>query len=548
MRHFCPAVLTVIMVSASGAYVCDDDQAAVRTAPLFTNLGSHHHPITAASKDAQRYFDQGLTLVYGFNHHEAIRSFKEALRLNAHCAMAWWGIALAHGLNINAPMMEDAVPQAYEAIQQAQKLVEKASEKEKAYVQALARRYTETPVKDRAPLEKAYADAMREVSKRFPDDLDAATLAAEAIMNTMPWNYWEKDGRPRPGTEDAIALLESVLRRNPNHPGANHYYIHAVEASPQPERGLPAAYRLCNLCPGAGHLVHMPSHIFLRLGYYHDAVLANERAVAADETYISNCKAQGFYPMMYYSHNVHFIWFALAMEGRSEEAIREGRKAAEMLKEAKGSPEMPQIYWVRSTPVLALARFGRWDEVLREKPPAAELTYERAISHHARGLAFVRKHKLSDAAKELKDLEKIVNDKETAALESDYLPGATLIKIAYSILAGEVAGAKGDAAEGIKRLEAAVRLQDDLPYMEPPYWHYPIRQSLGTALLGAGEYEKAEAVYREDLKKWPRNGWSLFGLLQSLRQQGKFAEAADVERQFRDAWKYADVTLTASSF
>lgn len=525
-----------------------DDQAALRTAPIFSNLGKHTHKVTTNSPEAQRYFDQGLTFVYGFNHHEAIRSFKEVVRLDPDCAMAWWGIALAHGLNINAPMMEEAVPLAYEAIQQAQKLAPKASEKEQAYIQALAKRYTEMPVKDRLPLEQAYADSMREVAKRHPEDLDAATLFAEALMNTMPWNYWEKDGKPKPATEEILSILETVLQRNPNHPGANHYYIHAVEASPQPERGLPAAYRLGDLCPGAGHLVHMPAHIFLRLGYYHDAAVANERAIAADETYISHCKAQGFYPMMYYSHNIHFLWFATAFEGRGEASIREGRKAAGMLKDAKGSPEMPQIYWVRATAVLALARFGRWDDILREPQPPAELVFEKAMSHYARGLAFTRQRKASDAAQELTALDKIATDKDTAALESDYLPGASLIRIAHAILAADVAGLNGDTAAQIKRLEEAVKLQDDLPYMEPPYWYYPVRQSLGAARLEAGQAASAEAVYREDLKRWPRNGWSLFGLMQSLRRQGKTAEALEVDRQFRDAWKHADVTLTASRF
>jgi tetratricopeptide (TPR) repeat protein len=524
------------------------DQAAARRAPLFDNLGKYHHKITTGSESAQKYFDQGLTLVYGFNHHEAIRSFKEAARLDPDCAMAWWGIALAYGLNINAPMMEEVVPRAYEALQEAQKLAPKVSEKEQAYIRALAKRYTAEPVKDRLPLEKAYADAMREVATRYPDDLDAATLFAEATMNTMPWNYWSKEGTPQPGTEDAIAALESVLRRNPVHPGANHYYIHAVEASPHPERGLAAAYRLGHLCPGAGHLVHMPSHIFLRLGFYHDAVTANERAVAADETYIASCKVQGFYPAMYYSHNVHFLWYALTLEGRSDESIREGKKAAAMLKDEKGSPEMPQIYWLRTTTVLALARFGRWQDVLREPLPAPDLLYERAISHYARGLAFARLRKLPDAEAELAELTKVLSHKDAPALESDYLPGLSLMRLAHLLLTAEVEGGRGSSDARIKRLEEAVKLQDELPYMEPPYWYYSVRQSLGAALLDAGQSAKAETVYRADLKHWPKNGWSLFGLLQSLRQQGKTEDAADIQRQFRDAWKYADVTLTASSF
>jgi tetratricopeptide (TPR) repeat protein len=543
------AIFVASLVIASASFLFADD-VAQRRAPLFDNLGKLHHPITTTSKEAQRYFDQGLTLVYGFNHHEAIRSFKEAARLDPNCAMAWWGIALAYGMNINSPMMEDAIPRAYEAIQEAKKLKPKASEAEQAYIDALAKRYTEEPVKDRLPLERAYADAMREVAKRFPDDLDAATLYAESLMNTMPWNYWTKEGKPQLGTEEMLAALESVLQRHPDHLGANHYYIHAVEASPAPERGLPAAYRLTDLCPGAGHLVHMPSHIFLRLGYYHDASAVNEKAVAADERYIATCKAQGFYPTIYYSHNIHFLWYSLSMEGRAEESIRQARKVAAKLMDVKVNPASPevQVYWVRATPVLALARFGRWDDVLREPNPAADLLYERAMSHHARGLAFVRQNKPQDAAKELEELEKIVNNKDTAILESEHLPGVALIRLAHITLEAETAGAKGNMEGRVTRLEEAVKLQAELPYMEPPYWYGSARQMLGAALLDAGEVKKAEAVYRDDLKRWPRNGWSLFGLLECLRRQGRTAEAADVERQFQDAWKYADVTLTGSSF
>jgi tetratricopeptide (TPR) repeat protein len=532
-----------VLLGTLGAARADEHDRA----PLFNNLGTHHHPVTTRSKEAQRYFDQGLTLVYGFNHHEAIRSFRAAARLDPDCAMAYWGAALAYGMNINMPMMEDAVPKAYEALQKALELAPKASEKERAYIQALAKRYTAKPEKDRGPLDRAYADAMRELARRYPDDLDAATLFAEAVMDTMPWNYWTEDGKPRAGTEEVITVLESVLKRDPNHPGANHYYIHAVENSPNPEGGLPAAYRLGGLCPGAGHLVHMPSHIFLRVGYYREAAVANERAIAADEAYIAQCKAQGVYPANYYSHNAHFLWYVTMLEGRGEEALRAGRKAA-AVPTAKDLQEMPHLHWLRPVPLLTLARFGRWDELLREPQPAADAPYEIAMWHYARGLAYVRQRKTEQAAGQLEALQAVAASKEAQAMEIPFFPGHSLIRLAEAILAAELAGLRGNAEEQLRGLEEAVRRQDKLPYMEPPYWYYPVRQSLGAALLQGGQVAKAEAVYREDLKRHPNNGWSLYGLLQCLRRQGRTEEAADVERRFREAWSGADVALTASCF
>jgi tetratricopeptide (TPR) repeat protein len=532
---------------AGAAALAAEDRPAERTAPLFDNLGAHEFPITTKSPEAQRYFNQGIRLCYGFNHPEAIRAFEETARLDPDCAMAYWGVALAYGVNINAPMMEDAVPKAFEALQQARKRADRASPREQAYIDALGKRYTDQPVKDRAPLDRAYADAMREVCRRFPDDLDAATLFAEALMDTMPWNYWTKEGKPQPGTEELVATLEGVLRRNPDHAGANHYYIHAVEASTRPERGLAAAYRLGSLCPGAGHLVHMPSHIFLRLGYYHDAAVANERAIAADEGYISRCKAQGFYPANYYSHNAHFLWYVEATEGRGADALRAARKAAAIPSD-KEAADMPHLQWIKSTPALALARFGRWDDVVAEPRPPGERRYEAAMAHYARGLAFARQRKTADADREAAELDRIAEAKETAALETPQFPGLSLIRLARAVLQAERDGLGGNTADRVKRLEEAVRLQDELAYMEPPYWYFPVRQLLGAALVEAGRTDQAVAAYREDLKQNPRNGWSLFGLLQCLRAHGKAAEAAEVQRQFQDVWKYADVTLTASCY
>jgi tetratricopeptide (TPR) repeat protein len=537
--------LATPLVLALAAPAAADHGPAAGPAPLIDGLGGHHHQVTTASKQAQRYFDQGLALCYAFNHPEAIRSFEEAARLDPGCAMAHWGIAFAYGANINMPMPDEAVPKAYAALKKAIELAPKATPKEQAYIRALEKRYAETPPKDRAPLERAFADAMREVARSYPDDLDAAVLFAESLMNTMPWNYWAKDGKPRPETEEVLAALERVLKAAPDHPGACHYYIHAVEASPNPERGLAAAHRLRHLAPAAGHLVHMPSHIYLRVGDYHEASACNERAVAADEAYIGRYKVRTVYSGMYYPHNLHFLSYSTAMEGRSADSVRAARKAATVISD-EDAARMPEGQWVKASAVLALLRFGRWADVLDEPEPPGELPFTAAMWVHARGLAFVRAGKLDDAAREAAELDRLAGDKAVEALETPQFPGASVVRVARAVLAAELAGARGQRDTLLRGLEEAVRMQDRLPYMEPPFWHFPLRQRLGAALVEAGRWADAEAVYREDLRRNPENGWSLYGLLQCLRAQGK--DAAGVERRFREAWRYADTTLTASSF
>jgi len=521
-------------------------EAAKSGAPLFEKLGTHHHPITTKSPLAQKYFDQGLILCYGFNHQEAIRSFTEATRIDPDCAMAYWGIAFAHGPNINAPMSDEAAGKAYDALQKALKVAGKVSKREQAYVQALTKRYAEKPPKERAPLDLAFANAMREVMKAYPDDLDAATLFAEALMDVTPWNYWSKDGQPTEHTPEIEKVLESVLSKNPNHPGANHMYIHAVEASPHPERGLPAARRLRDLVPESGHLVHMPAHIFLRVGMYHDATLANERAIDADETYITQCRAQGFYPTVYFSHNIHFLWYSASMEGRRADALRAARKTAAVLTD-DSLHQLKFLHWLKATPLFALTRFGKWDDILKTPKPPHDAHFETAIWHYARGLAFVRQQRLEPAEAEDKALSRLADSKAIKDMELAEFPGATVTRIAQVILSAEVAGARGKQEDLLRGLEKAVELQDALPYMEPPFWHYPVRQSLGAALLQAGRFDKAEAVYREDLKHHPENGWALFGLMQTLRAQGRSTEADALENRFRDAWRHADFVLTRSS-
>lgn len=515
-------------------------------APLFEKLGTHHQPITTKSRLAQKYFDQGVILCYGFNHQEAIRSFTEAARIDPDCAMAYWGIAFAYGPNINAPMSDEAAGKAYDALQTALKIASKTTKREQAYIHALSKRYAEKPPKERAPLDLAFADAMRVLVKEFPDDLDAATLFAEALMDVSPWNYWSKDGKPTEHTPEILTVLENVLSRRPNHPGANHLYIHAVEASPHPERGLPAAQRLRDLVPVSGHLVHMPAHIFLRVGMYHEASLANERAIGADETYITQCRAQGFYPTVYYSHNIHFLWYSTSMEGRSVEAIRAARKTAAVLTD-DSLHQLTFLHWLKATPLFALTRFGKWDDILKTPRPPHDAHFETAIWHYARGLAFVRQQRLEPAEAEDNALIRLADSKAIKDLELVEFPGASVTRIAQAILSAEVAGARGKQGDLLRGLEKAVALQDELPYMEPPFWYYPARQSLGAALLQAGQFDKAEAVYREDLQRHPENGWSLYGLLQTLRAQGRSTEADAMEARFRDAWRHADFVLTRSA-
>ena len=518
-----------------------------RTAPLFDNLGTHSHPITVGSPLVQRYFDQGLVLTFAFNHAEAIRSFRKAATLDPDCAMCYWGIALALGPNINAAMDEAAGNDAYAAMQQALRLAGQVSEREQAYIQALATRYIAKPRADREGLDRAYAAAMRQVALRFPEDMDAAALFAEALMDTMPWNYWTKDGRPRPDTPELLSTLESVMAQAPEHPMALHLYIHAVEASPDPKRGEAAADRLGSLVPGAGHLVHMPAHIYLRIGRYHDAAVANERAAQADESLFDNTHEQGFYPAAYYAHNIHFLWQAASIEGRSTVAIDAARKLVGVLPDEQ-IQKVPGAEQFLPTPLFALAQFGRWNEILKEPKPAKAFAYHLAMWHYARGLALAATGKLKEAEQERRNLEPLRKGRAVHQLETSLhaFPAARLIRIAGLILQAELAGRRGRLDERLKQLDAAVQIQDSLPYMEPPYWYYPVRQSLGVALLQAGRAKEAERVFRQDLAEHPRNGWSLFGLAMSLRAQGATEAAADAQRQFEEVWQQADVTLTDS--
>src|SRR6185503_11555394 len=376
--------------------------------PLLAGLGDLHHPISTESKQAQRYFDQGLRLLFGFNHREAIRSFRSAAHFDPQCAMAHWGVAYAFGPHVNKPMDANDTAQAWAALQFAIAGKTNASAKAQAYISALEKRYAPTHTDNRLALDKAFAAAMRDLSHQYPDDLDAQVLFAESLMNTMPWDYWTRDRTPKPETEEILAALRFVMARNPDHPGANHFYIHAVEAGPSPEHGLPAADRLANYAPAAGHLVHMPAHIYIRVGQYHDAVLANERALKADRDYIRQCRALGFYPGAYYPHNMYFLWWAELFEGRSKDALRTANETATYAVDNYCGPkkalEAPRL---RHLPWLTLARFGRWDEVLAiaQPPNTNDFLVDRAMWHFTRGLAFAAQKNAAPAEREQVALE-----------------------------------------------------------------------------------------------------------------------------------------------
>lgn len=531
--------------------VTGNDLATRAGAPLFDGMGSHHHPITTKDPDAQRYFDQGLVIDFAFNHAESARSFRAGQTLDPECAMCYWGEALALGPNINVTsdgkvvMGDDDRLAAYAAIQKAVALKDNVSEAERDYIDALATRYNGDPSTAREPLDEAYSNAMRELHAKYPDDDDAASLFAESLMNTMPWDYWVDPENPKPLTEEVLTALETVLDRSPEHPLAIHLYIHAVEASSQPERAEPHADTLVSLVPGAGHLVHMPSHIYWRVGRYADASRVNVMAAEVDEAYIAACNAQGFYPAAYYPHNIHFLWASSSMEGRSAVAIEAARKVAANVR-IEMIEQFPGVEFFNTIPLLALTQFGQWDEVLAEPQPPANLEYSNAVWHYVRATAFAQKGDVDAAREEYASFTPLRDETDVVFLDSIYYPATSLLTIADALIQGEIATAEGRHDDAIGFYKIAVETQDELPYTEPPFWYYPTRHSLGKAMLAAGDAAGAEAVYREDLTRFPRNGWSLYGLVQALEAQGK--DATEIQARFDLIWAQADVTLTASRF
>lgn len=506
--------------------------------PLFDDLGTWSHPVTTSDPEAQKYFDQGLRLVYAFNHDEAIRAFREAARRDPDCAMAWWGIALASGPNYNLPIDSERDRTARDAIAKAKAAAPKATPQERDYIAALEARYAKPSGDDRKALDRAYADAMRGVAKKYPDDPDAAVIFAESMMVLRPWDLWKKDGSPQPGTEELVAVLEGVLAKTPQHPGANHYYIHALEASPHPERAIAAADRTGGLMPGAGHLVHMPSHVWMRVGRYADAAESNRKAIAADTKYMAAAKPAGVYPMMYVPHNVHFLWSAATMEGRRAEALDAAQKVAASVP-PPALREMPMLELFAPTPWFAHARFGEWDAVLAAPPPPADLLFTKGMWHHARGRALVHTGKLDEAQAELEQVANIALAMPPDRIIGDNQPAQWHLQLATAMLAGELAAKRGQTEKALRLLGEAVVIEDKLPYTEPPAWYQPTRLVLGGVLLDAGRPAEAELIYREDLVHHPANGWALAGLADALRAQQK--DAADVAKQFDAAWARADV-------
>ena len=515
--------------------------------PLYDVLGSHHYAISTRNPMAQRYFDQGLRLYYAFNHAEAIRAFDHAARLDPRCAICHWGTALAFGPNINLPMDSAAGAAAHAAIGRAAALRQHADERERALIDALAVRYAADPTAARAGLDSAYARAMGDVAARWPDDPEARTLHAEARMDLSPWNYWDADGSPRPGTEELLAELEAVMRANPDHPGANHFYIHAVEAV-QPERAVAAAERLAGLMPGAGHLVHMPGHIYVRVGRYADAVAANQHAVHADEAYIRDQNpAFGVYTAGYYPHNYDFLAFAASMLGRTGQSLEAADRMRTLAPpELLRAPGMTFTQHHHTRHLQLRVRFGRWDEILATEAPADDLPHARAMWHYARGRALAARGDAGAAQAELERVRAAAADPALADARLEFNPSAKVLELAAAVLAGHVAEARGDRASGVAHLEEAARMVDALVYGEPPEWTVPVRQELGEMLMRAGRAADAEAAFRADLRRFPENGWSLHGLAQARRAQGDAAGADEAMARFRRAWPDADVRLAGS--
>jgi tetratricopeptide (TPR) repeat protein len=513
---------------------------AADTVPLYTDLGTHHKRISTRVPPAQQYFDQGLRLTYGFNHAEAIRSFTRAAELDSTCAICYWGIALAHGPHVNAPMDSASGVAAYAAAQKALALKSHASAPERAYIEAVAQRYEAVPPAARARLDTAYSRAMARVAKTYPNDLDAATLYAESLMDLRPWNYWKPDGTPYEGTTEIVRQLRRVIAANPNHPGACHYYIHAVEAV-DPQAALPCAERLAQLMPGDGHMVHMPAHIYIRVGRWNDAVKANQHAIHTDEVFIEGQNPRGVYPLAYYPHNIHFLAFASTMAGRSAQAI-EASKTLTGKVNVDAARQVGMLQEMLPYHTLTLTTFGKWDDVLADPLPPADIRFSYGMVYYARGVAHAAKQQWAEAQAAL-DTVTAIN-----AATPDAADSKTALSIAVHALTGEIASRRGDLDAGITHFREAIKIEDAGLYFEPPKWYYPVRHSLGAVLLKAGKNAEAEQAYREDLKRFPENGWALFGLAQALKAQGKDAEAARVDARFRKAWADADVTLVASRF
>jgi tetratricopeptide (TPR) repeat protein len=539
----------IILTLATGVAI------SVSTAPAKTNpasspkllsgLGEVHHPVSTKNSQAQQFFDQGLKLVFGFNHDEARRSFQRAAELDPKLAMAWWGVALTLGPNYNLPVDPEREKAGYDAAQRAVALKSNASEPECAYIDAVAVRYSNDPKADLHQLDVTYKDAMSKLAARYPDDLDAVTLYAESAMNLNPWHLWTADGKPAEGTEEIVWVLESVLKRDPNHLGANHYYIHAVEASPHPERALPSAARLEKLASAAGHLVHMPAHIYARVGDHPAAAHCNELAVAADKKFLAATHEQGVYPLFYYSHNLHFLAFAASMEGNFAEA----KDAAARLvgNVAPGVKAMPMLEGFLPTPIVVLFAFERWDDLLKLPVPDSSFLITNAVWHSLRGVAFANTGKTAEAEKEQGAFRELATKIPPDTMYDMLNKTGAVFKVHDHLLAGMIARSRHDDKGAIDSLTQAIADEDALNYSEPPPWYPPVRPMLGRVLLEAKQFPEAEKVFRADLEKNPRDGRALSGLRDCLKAQHRQYEADQIDQQFRTAWKFADVSAAPAA-
>jgi tetratricopeptide (TPR) repeat protein len=517
-------------------------------APLMDNLGKYGMSITTPNELAQKFFNQGINLYYGFNHLEAYRSFKEVARLDPTCAMAYWGQALSLGPNINLPMDPADTKTVYDALQKAIALSEKASNRDKALIQALSKRYTAEALKDRKSLDETYAEAMQHVASQFPTDPDVKTLYAEALMDLHPWDFW-KNGEAQPWTPLPVELIAEVISNYPDHPGANHLNIHILEASPDPDKAVASADRLRNLVPGAGHMVHMPSHIYIRVGRYKEGVIANELAVKTDEAYIAQCKVQGVYPLFYYPHNYHFLLACAQMAGMSKKAA----EAAEALQknipvEMLNAPDFITLQHWYAMPWYNMVRFGKWDEILKIQEPVDSLIAVKSTWHYARGMAFIRTGKLPEAKRELASLKILVADPFMEMTIAGFNSFRSVHTIGQHILEAEINATLSNYDRSLQLLTEAMKIEDGLLYQEPPDWYHPVRQVMGSILLEAKKPELAEQRFREDLTMYRNNGWSLYGLYQSLMAQRKNKDVQRIKKEFDNAFSDADIMLKGSRF
>lgn len=549
LLFLCLPFWIVISADAHAEAAANGKRFEGQIAPILEGMGEQRFPTTSSNSHVSLFYNQAIALTYGFNHLEAGRSFEQITVLEPNSPMAYWGQALVLGPNINGAMEAEAVGPAFEAIQKAMSLLEFASEKEKDLIQALSRRYSQdTSLQDRSQLDSAYADAMRELVKKYPEDPHIRTFFAEALMVIHAWDYWHSDGRPKEWTPEILATLEAGLKHHSRHAGLIHYYIHATEASKNPGRAEQYADTLRDLVPGAGHLVHMPSHIYIRVGRYQDGVIANEKAMLVDDNYIAQCRAQGVYPVAYVPHNRHFLWAMATMQGNSEKAIRSAEHMSHhidtQLMREPGLGTL-QHYWV--TPLYAYVRFGKWESILNHEKPALDLKYPLGIWHYARGVAFTAQNNLDRARLELAMVKSLARDNDLKQVTVwDINDAQSVLTIAALVLEGEIEGQAKQFEKSIQAFKAAIAMEDELNYNEPSDWHYPTRQSLGAIYLKKGDYKSAQNTYKEDLINYPNNGWSLYGLHKALEGQGKTKESKLILQQFEESWKYADIKLKAS--